>query len=33
LWNLEKSALLRKSTTTTTTTQDLEPVYTFRQHT
>ncbi|CAF4899203.1 unnamed protein product, partial [Rotaria magnacalcarata] len=32
LWNLEKSALLRKSTTTTTT-QDLEPVYTFRQHT
>lgn len=30
LWNLEKSAILRKSTTTT---QDLEPVYTFRRHT
>ncbi|CAF1098248.1 unnamed protein product [Adineta ricciae] len=30
LWNLEKSATMRKSTTTT---QDLEPVYTFRRHT
>ncbi|UJR08728.1 hypothetical protein I4U23_012985 [Adineta vaga] len=30
LWNLEKSALMRKSTTTA---QDLEPVYTFRRHT
>jgi len=31
LWNLDKAAILRKSTTTTT--QDLEPIYTFRRHT
>jgi striatin 1/3/4 len=30
LWNLEKSAILRKSASTT---QDLEPIYTFRRHT
>ncbi|CAF0807079.1 unnamed protein product [Rotaria sordida] len=30
LWNLEKSAVLRKSASTT---QDLEPIYTFRRHT
>ncbi|CAF1096033.1 unnamed protein product [Adineta steineri] len=30
LWNLEKSAILRKATTTA---QDLEPIYTFRRHT
>jgi len=29
LWNLDKSAILRKSTTAT---QDLEPIYTFRRH-
>ncbi|CAF1034565.1 unnamed protein product [Didymodactylos carnosus] len=30
LWNLEKSATMRKSTSAT---QDLEPIYTFRRHT
>ncbi|UJR37475.1 hypothetical protein I4U23_030178 [Adineta vaga] len=30
LWNLEKAAVLRKSTATA---QDLEPIYTFRRHT